>query len=222
MNLFTEVSSFFSKKNLIKNSKKIFFFLAASSIFFVAFKIKKNIELKKNQRALSEVFEIFERYESLIKESSFFPLDELLFDIDKAYEANKNSKFSDYFLACKSSILAFQGKIEDSKEILKKTNFFDKDKDFTKSMYKFSFALFLKNNSDKKEDLDFAEKILNDSLNTKNQILKEAFIFYNGLNEFYTKDIISADKAWEVFFNDPKYTDSPYRILIEKVRNWEY
>ena len=57
---------------------------------------------------------------------------------------------------------------------------------------------------------------------TKNEILKEAFIFYIGLNEFYTKNLMAADRVWEIFHKDPKYKNSPYKGLIEKVRNWEY
>ncbi len=207
------------KANAFFISKYFFSSLLISIFLYFSFIGYGYIKNNQDNRAFVLLYDLLERYKGLVNSTSSVPLNELIKDVEIAEkELGFFCSLKDKFILFKASLLLQSNKIDDALTLLKKTlsNDLNNEIDY---LYHLLMAVVYATSEDvnkQQEGMALLKKYSN------GKKFKDVAIFYYGYFLLKTTSLKQADDVWAILKYDPQFNNSPYKLLVEKARNFDY
>jgi hypothetical protein len=208
------------KINVWVTSKYFFIFLIS---FVVAYCVSVSyhfVQQRQNSIAFPVLLDLFERYKGALTSTSFIPFEELHKDI---IDAKKNLGFfcnlHEQFVLLESVVLFHIGKNDQVLSIFKSYIPKKTVEHEIYFLYQLLRAIILAtedDNNKKQEGLLLLEEY------GKNSKYRDVVLFYHGYLLRKTASLKQADAVWAPLKLDPVFNGSPYKQMVERVRNCDY
>lgn len=208
------------KVNVWVTSKYFFIFLISLFVSYCVSISYSLLQQRQNSIAFPILFDLFDRYKGALTSTSFVPFEELYKDI---VEAKKKLGFlcslHEQFVLLEAIVLFHMGKNDEVLSIFKSyvpKKTVDHEIYFLYQLLRAVILATDKDNNKKQEGLLLLEEY------GKNAKYRDVVLFYHGYLLRKTASLKQADVVWAPLKLDPVFNASPYKQMIERVRNCDY